>query len=75
MFPFPGCSGCLCLCCPQPRCPCAHLSSEPLNLPNFLSLLLCPTEEESTEQTSQVRGCCPSLEGPLAQEGGRALWV
>ncbi|XP_017597952.1 PREDICTED: ankyrin repeat domain-containing protein 24 [Corvus brachyrhynchos] len=51
---LPGVWGCLCLCCSQPRCPCTHLSSEPLNLPNFLSLLLCPIEEESTEQTSQT---------------------
>ncbi|XP_030920601.1 ankyrin repeat domain-containing protein 24 [Geospiza fortis] len=29
-------------------------SSEPLNLPNFSSLPLCPTEEESTEQASQT---------------------
>lgn len=57
--------------CPQLRCRC----SEPLNLPSFSSLPLCPTEEESTEQASQVRGWWLSLEGPLAQEGGRALWV
>ena len=46
------------------RCPCTHAGSaccahpyDPLNLPNFSFLPLCPTEEESTEQTSQVRAC------------------
>lgn len=45
-------------------CPCTHVGSaccahphDPLNLLNFSFFLLCPTEEESTEQTSQVRAC------------------
>ena len=46
------------------RCPRTHVGSaccahpyDPLNLPNFSFLPLCPAEEESTEQTSQVKAC------------------